>query len=207
MLLHHWSSSPFSCICIFSFTYISGNGYNFPHHYTAPDDKQSTNSFESAEDFERRIFGDSAGNRPSPNSFFRKLDDAEKSYDRSGLGSTFSSGNRSSILDGLDESFNTLSDGMDGKLKEAASYFQVDPEEVGKEDYAYRADMTFWPGNTYELKVWLMSYHFLYAFSILSFNSIRRYVSLWFLYILHPLVFQQLPSNIQLFGPARMYTL
>ncbi|KAH0721678.1 hypothetical protein KY290_005892 [Solanum tuberosum] len=129
------------------------------HHRTfsalpnfAPDDKQSTNSFESAEDFERRIFGDSAGNRPSPNSFFRKLDDAEKSYDRSGLGSTFSSGNRSSILDGLDESFNTLSDGMDGKLKEAASYFQVDPDEVDKEDYAYRADMTFWPGNTYELK-------------------------------------------------------
>lgn len=42
---------------------------------------------------------------------------------------------------------------MDGKLKEAASYFQLDPEEVGKEDYAYRADMNFWPGNTYELKV------------------------------------------------------
>uniref|UniRef100_M1ARB7 Structural constituent of ribosome n=1 Tax=Solanum tuberosum TaxID=4113 RepID=M1ARB7_SOLTU len=129
------------------------------HHRTfsalpnfAPDDRQRTNSFESAEDFERRIFGDSAGNRPSPNSFFRKLDDAEKSYDRSSMGSTFSSGNRSSILDGLDESFNTLSDGMDGKLKEAASYFQVDPDEVDKEDYAYRADMTFWPGNTYELK-------------------------------------------------------
>ncbi|XP_049373181.1 uncharacterized protein LOC125838159 [Solanum verrucosum] len=129
------------------------------HHRTfsalpnfASDDKQSTNSFESAEDFERRIFGDSSGSRPSSNSFFRKLDDAEKSYDRSSMGSTFNSGNRSSILDGLDESFNTLSDGMDGKLKEAASYFQVDPDEVNKEDYAYRADMTFWPGNTYELK-------------------------------------------------------
>ncbi|KAH0748871.1 hypothetical protein KY290_028103 [Solanum tuberosum] len=129
------------------------------HHRTfsalpnfASDDKQSTNSFESAEDFERRIFGDSSGNRPSSNSFFRKLDDAEKSYDRSSMGSTFNLGNRSSILDGLDESFNTLSDGMDGKLKEAASYFQVDPDEVDKEDYAYRADMTFWPGNTYELK-------------------------------------------------------
>ncbi|KAH0658522.1 hypothetical protein KY289_027270 [Solanum tuberosum] len=101
------------------------------HHRTfsalpnfASDDKQSTNSFESAEDFERRIFGDSSGSRPSSNSFFRKLDDAEKSYDRSSMGSTFNSGNRSSILDGLDESFNTLSDGMDGKLKEAASYFQ-----------------------------------------------------------------------------------
>uniref|UniRef100_A0A0V0IAZ7 Putative ovule protein n=1 Tax=Solanum chacoense TaxID=4108 RepID=A0A0V0IAZ7_SOLCH len=69
------------------------------HHRTfsalpnfAPDDKQSTNSFESAEDFERRIFGDSAGNSPSSNSFFRKLDRVEKAYDTSGLGSTFSSG-------------------------------------------------------------------------------------------------------------------
>ncbi|KAK4377662.1 hypothetical protein RND71_003958 [Anisodus tanguticus] len=118
----------------------------------APDDKQSNNSFESAEDFQRRIFGDSTGNRPSPNSFFRKLDRAEKSYDRSGPGSTFSSGNRSSVLDGLDESFDTLSDGMDGKLKEAARYFEFDPDEVEKDDYAYRSDMTFWPGNTYELK-------------------------------------------------------
>ncbi|KAM3340158.1 hypothetical protein P3S68_030028 [Capsicum galapagoense] len=118
----------------------------------APDDKQNTNSFESAEDFERRILGDSTGNKPSPNSFFRKLGKVEKAYDRSGLGSMFGSGNRSSILDGLGESFNTLSDGMDGKLKEAASYFEFDPNEVEKEDYAYRADMTFWPGNTYELK-------------------------------------------------------
>ncbi|PHU08463.1 30S ribosomal protein S18 [Capsicum chinense] len=76
----------------------------------------------------------------------------KKAYDRSGLGSMFGSGNRSSILDGLGESFNTLSDGMDGKLKEAANYFAFDPNEVEKEDYAYRADMTFWPGNTYELK-------------------------------------------------------
>lgn len=117
-----------------------------------PDDKQNTNSFESTEDFERRIFGDSTGNRPSPNSFFRKLDRAEKSYDRSGPGSTFSTGNRSSFLDGLDESFDSLSDGMDGKLKEAATYFKFDPDEIDKDDYAYRADMTFWPGNTYDIK-------------------------------------------------------
>ncbi|KAJ8573947.1 hypothetical protein K7X08_010458 [Anisodus acutangulus] len=106
----------------------------------APDDKQSSNSFESAEDFQRRIFGDSTGNRPSPNSFFRKLDRAENS------------GNRSSLLDGLDESFDTLSDGMDGKLKEAARYFEFNPDKVEKVDYAYRPDMTFWPGNTYEIK-------------------------------------------------------
>lgn len=128
---------------------------NFSCPCTAPDDKQNTNSFESTEDFERRIFGDSTGNRPSQNSFFRKLDRAEKSYDRSGPGSTFSTGNRSSFLDGLDESFDSLSDGMDGKLKEAATYFKFDPDEIDKDDYAYRADMTFWPGNTYDIKVQL----------------------------------------------------
>lgn len=93
------------------------------------------------------------GSRPSSNFFFRKLDNAEKSYHRSGQGSTFSSGNTSSTLDGLDESFNTLSDGLDDKLKEAACYFEVDPDEVEKDDYVFRADMSFHPGNTYELKV------------------------------------------------------
>ncbi|CAN4109655.1 unnamed protein product [Withania somnifera] len=124
--------------------FILGNGHGFPCLYIASDDIQSTNSFESAEDFERRILGDSTGNWSSSNSFFRKLDMAEKAYDRSG--------NRSSILDGLDESFNTLSDGMDDKLKEAARYFEFNPDEVEKDNYSYRADMTFWPRNTYELK-------------------------------------------------------
>jgi len=77
---------PISCF------YPHDNGLNFPCHYTAPDDKQSTNSFESTEDFERLLFGDSMGNRPSSNSFFRKLDRVEKAYDTSGLGSMFSSG-------------------------------------------------------------------------------------------------------------------
>ncbi|XP_055814539.1 uncharacterized protein LOC129884234 [Solanum dulcamara] len=93
------------------------------------------------------------GNRPSSNSFFRKLDRDEKAYGRSGPGSMFSSGNRSSLLDGLDESFDTLSDGIDGKLKEEARYFEFDPDEVEKDDYAYRADMTFRPGNIYGIMV------------------------------------------------------
>ncbi|KAK4737541.1 hypothetical protein R3W88_001238 [Solanum pinnatisectum] len=109
--------------------YPHDNGLNFPCHYTAPDDKQSTNSFESTEDFERLLFGDSMGNWPRSNSFFRKLDRVEKAYDTSGLGSTFSS----------------------GKDIEAR-YFEIDPDEVEKDDYAYRADMTFWPGNTCKIK-------------------------------------------------------
>ena len=56
-------------------------------------------------------------------------------------------------MDGLDESFNTLSDGMDGKLKKAATYFEFDPDEIDKDDYAFRPDVTFQSGMTYELKV------------------------------------------------------
>ncbi|XP_057482814.1 uncharacterized protein LOC130769631 [Actinidia eriantha] len=41
---------------------------------------------------------------------------------------------------------------MDKKLKKAATYFEYDPEEIGKDDYTFRADVTFWPENTYETK-------------------------------------------------------
>ncbi|CAL5426872.1 unnamed protein product [Camellia sinensis] len=115
-------------------------------------DRQSMNSFESSDDFERRIFGDIPGSGSKSNSFYQKLDRIEKAHDRSGLGSKFNFGKRSEFLDGLDESFNTLSDGMDGKLKKAATYFEYDPEEIAKDDYAFRPDMTFRPGTTYDTK-------------------------------------------------------
>ncbi|CAL5424592.1 unnamed protein product [Camellia sinensis] len=115
-------------------------------------DRQSMNSFESSDDFERRIFGDIPGSGSKSNSFYQKLDRIEKAHDRSGLGSKFNFGKRSEFLDGLDESFNTLSDGMDGKLKKAATYFEYDPEEIAKDDYAFRPDVTFRPGTTYDTK-------------------------------------------------------
>ena len=62
-------------------------------------------------------------------------------------------GSNSQVLDGLDESFNTLSDGMDGKLKKAATYFEFDEEEIEKDDYSFRPDMNFRLGMTYETKV------------------------------------------------------
>lgn len=75
-----------------------------------------------------------------------------KTHDR--FGSKFSEGSGFSILDGLGESFNTLSDGMDGKLKKAATYFEFDADEIAKEDYAFRPDMTFRPRMTYNTKVY-----------------------------------------------------
>ena len=62
-------------------------------------------------------------------------------------------GSNSQISDGLDESFNTLSDGMDGKLKKAATYFEFNEKEIEKDDYSFRPDMNFRVGMTYETKV------------------------------------------------------
>ncbi|XAR58908.1 hypothetical protein NMG60_11014486 [Bertholletia excelsa] len=111
-------------------------------------DDQSTKSFESAEDFENRIFGDVSGSSPMSSSFFEKLDRIEKAHDRS----KFGVGKGSEFLDGLDESFSTLSDGMGGKLKEAAKYFEYDSEEVEREDYTFRPDINFPRGTTYTTK-------------------------------------------------------
>ncbi|KAI3989125.1 hypothetical protein MKX01_033161 [Papaver californicum] len=55
-------------------------------------------------------------------------------------------------MDSLDENFNSLSDGMDGKLKKAGNYFGFNYEELEKEDYAYRPDVNFRTGTTYETK-------------------------------------------------------
>ncbi|CAA3025003.1 uncharacterized protein LOC111374869 [Olea europaea var. sylvestris] len=120
--------------------------------FSGTDDKQNSNSNESSEEFEHRIFGDASRSGPSFSSFYQKLDKAEKAHDLFGSGSKFNAGNRSNFLDGLDESFNTLSDGMDEKLKKAATYFDFDPDEISKEDYAYRPDMNFWTGNSYDVK-------------------------------------------------------
>ncbi|PIN06985.1 hypothetical protein CDL12_20454 [Handroanthus impetiginosus] len=113
-------------------------------------DRQKLNSSESVDDFEQRIFGD--GNRSSMSSFYQRHDRAEKAHDRSGMGFSFGMGNRSSFMDDLDEGYNTLSDGMDYKLKKAATYFEFDPDEVTREDYAFRPDVNFSAGMTYDTK-------------------------------------------------------
>ncbi|XVE59426.1 hypothetical protein DITRI_Ditri05aG0045600 [Diplodiscus trichospermus] len=109
----------------------------------------NSNSLESADEFERRIFGGSSGDSPKAQFFYDKFDRIGRFRDRSG--STVRNLDESTI-DGLDESFNTLSDGMDGKLKKAATYFEFDPDEIDKDDYAFRPDVNFQSGMTYELK-------------------------------------------------------
>lgn len=101
--------------------------------------KGNTNPFESNDNFERRIF--SGINDNDSSSFYRKLGRAEKAYDRS------------EALDGLDESFNTLSDGMEEKLKNTATSFNMADEEVNDEDYSFRADMDIQEGMVLDTKV------------------------------------------------------
>ncbi|KAL3518057.1 hypothetical protein ACH5RR_020646 [Cinchona calisaya] len=114
--------------------------------------KSNSNSVEYADDFERRILGDNTGNEENSSSFFQKLDRVEKAYNSSGLSSKFNPGNRSEHFDGFDYSINTLADGINGKLKEAAKYFEVDPDEIDKDGYSFRPDVDHQLGVTYDIK-------------------------------------------------------
>ncbi|KAG1359124.1 hypothetical protein COCNU_08G005700 [Cocos nucifera] len=120
----------------------SGSGGGFS-------DRPSTT--ESADEFERRLFGDT-DNSPNTDSFYRKLDRLEKARGRSNVGSKMHDGGPSQFLDGLSESFDTLSDGMDEKLKKAARTF-VYSDEIHNEDYSFRPDVKFLPGMNYTPRV------------------------------------------------------
>lgn len=123
---------------------------SFVYSFTAIDPYANTNTSETLDDFERSIFGDLPGSSLTSSSFFQKLDQQKKALDRSRMNGP---SRRSGFLDGLDDSFTSLTDGMDGKLKEAATYFEYDMNEIEKDDYKFRSDVTFWPGNTYDVKV------------------------------------------------------
>ncbi|KAE8678897.1 30S ribosomal protein S18 [Hibiscus syriacus] len=110
----------------------------------------NSDSFESADEFEGRIFGGFSGDSPKAQSFYGKIDRIERNRFRFDP----STGNGdSSRRDVLDESFSSLSDGMNGKLKKAAAtYFEFDPDEIQRDDYSFRPDVTFLSGRTYEPK-------------------------------------------------------
>lgn len=122
----------------------------------AGNNNQGTNSSETTDEFQSRIFGGIFGNDSKSDAFYQRLDRIEKARDRFGVGPNNSipsrGANTSSVLDGLDESFDTLSDGMDGKLKKAATYFEFNPEEIMQDDYSFRPDVPFLPGSIYDTK-------------------------------------------------------
>ncbi|KAK7266830.1 hypothetical protein RIF29_19487 [Crotalaria pallida] len=106
---------------------------------------QQTNKSESHEEFQKQIFGETPRSESKIDAFFDKLGRTGRTY-----------GSSNSVYGGslhdLEDGFDTLSDGMDGNLKNAATYFEFDPEETMKEDYAYRYDTSFFPGSTYSIK-------------------------------------------------------
>ncbi|KAK8515715.1 hypothetical protein V6N13_139315 [Hibiscus sabdariffa] len=109
----------------------------------------NSDSFESSDEFERRIFGGTSGDSPKAPSFYGNLD----RFGRNGFRSGPSMGNEdSSTMDGWDQSVSTLSDGLHGKLKNAATYFEFDPDEIQSNDFAFRPDVTYQSGATYEPK-------------------------------------------------------
>lgn len=110
---------------------------------------QQANKSESLEEFEQRIF--SPGKNSKIDGILDRLNQQGKARDRSSSISG-GSGESSPFLDDLEQSLDTLSDGMDGKLNKAARYFEYDSEEVQNEDYSFRHDATFHYGSTYTTK-------------------------------------------------------
>ncbi|KAJ4749469.1 30S ribosomal protein S18 [Rhynchospora pubera] len=108
-------------------------------------------SFESTDDFERRLFGDlDGGGNNDP--FFRKLDRAEKSFLRSNVGQQqLSADADSDYEDDLDVTFDSMDDGMDEELQQHCRKFFKHTDEILDEDYAFRPDVQFKEGDTYTL--------------------------------------------------------
>ncbi|KAK4794014.1 hypothetical protein SAY86_012008 [Trapa natans] len=111
-------------------------------------DYPNSGSFESGDDFERRIFGDSSGSSSRTDAFLRRFDHLQQGRSGSRLGNEDDSGAWGSV----DFIHDTLDDGMDNKLKREATYFEYDSEECDEEDYSFRPDMNFQPGTTYDVK-------------------------------------------------------
>ncbi|XP_078445716.1 ribosomal protein S18 [Wolffia australiana] len=98
-------------------------------------------STESADDFERRIFGGVLDGDSKNASFFDKLDRLGQNR----------GGSDSPVNVRFGERVDTLSDGVDLNLKKAATAFGM-TDEVKEDDYSFRPDVKFRPGMTYTLR-------------------------------------------------------
>lgn len=117
---------------------------------------EQANKSESPEEFEQfgenpgrySQFGQNPGKYSQFDSVLEKIYQQGKAQHSSGS----VNGASSEMMHDEEESYDTLSDGMDRKLKNAATYFEIDEEEVDKEDYAFRYDANFPLGSTYTIK-------------------------------------------------------
>ncbi|XP_023645704.1 uncharacterized protein LOC17896840 [Capsella rubella] len=103
------------------------------------DPSKNRSSFDSSDNIDS-MFGDFTGNDEKSSGFFQHLGRAERDkrgfsgYNRSG-GSRYSAGGSMN----RDETFDPSSDGVDGKLKEAALFCNMD-EGDGLKEYSFRPD-------------------------------------------------------------------
>ncbi|CAJ1972286.1 unnamed protein product [Sphenostylis stenocarpa] len=108
--------------------------------------EQHANKSESPEEFGK--FGENRARYAQFDSFLEKINQQGMTRQRPGSGN----GASSEMMHLFEESHDTLLDGMDVKLKNAATYFEVDEEEINKEDYAFRYDANFPIDSKYDVK-------------------------------------------------------
>ncbi|XP_006580440.1 uncharacterized protein LOC114413629 isoform X2 [Glycine soja] len=104
------------------------------------------NNSESPEESEQ--FGGNRGKYAQLDSIFEKFNQQGMARQRPGS----VNGASSERMHDLEETYDTLTDGMDGKLMNAATYFEFDEDEIEKEDYAFRYDANFPLGSKYDVK-------------------------------------------------------
>ncbi|KAK8934061.1 hypothetical protein KSP39_PZI015333 [Platanthera zijinensis] len=114
------------------------------------DGNNNNSSFESSDYFERRLFGDTSSST-NPSSFFQKLGKIETAHTQSINDFKDNGYGNSRFMNGQREGSDTLSDGLDWKLKKAANYFQF-TDEIMQDDYSFRPDVVFKLGTTYTPK-------------------------------------------------------
>ncbi|CAJ1972293.1 unnamed protein product [Sphenostylis stenocarpa] len=109
-------------------------------------DVKHANKSESPEEFGK--FGENRARYGQFDPILEKMNQRRMARQRPGSGN----GASSEMMHLFKESHDTLLDGMDVKLKNAATYFEVDEEEINKEDYAFRYDANFPIDSKYDVK-------------------------------------------------------
>lgn len=106
------------------------------------------------------MFGGNAGNDDNNNDFYQHLGKAEKDKrDYSGFNRPYGNGSRFSGGGSMnrDEIFDPSSDGVAGKLKEAALLYKIDEDEDVKDGYSFRPDGITRGFNPYPSRVWFLT--------------------------------------------------
>lgn len=146
VMIKHWDFISVLVVGMFQFlasTYWSQSDISA---FAGNDYMNSFNSSESTDESEKQSF--------SFSSIYKDLNKTDNTKYRAGNVPSLDLGGDFGILDGPDEVSDTLSDGMELKLKKTATYFEFDHHEVSRDNYSFRPDYNFQSGMTYDTKVY-----------------------------------------------------